>query len=544
MDENKFDPTLGNTEEENKAEEVVVPESAAECTQVVAEEITEAVSDETEDETAEETTQDDDDEETTADEDVVCEQTVVEQQPKKKKKVGKIIVLSILGVILAAIIAFFAVYAAKTNIDADKTVLSVGDVDSNVGEFLNVYSAYQYYASYYGFSEDDVKGYAIDELVAVNSYYVKAVEEGYTLSEEDIAEIEANIDSINASAEAYSTTADEYIADNICKGYTMEQFRAYLEKQYLAQKYYSENLDKITAEYEDGKGADEIQAKYEDERVTYDLSDVLYWYFDSTDETAEDNADAIVDKVKDGMDFADAVAEVTGDTDSEPKSIKGHTKSVVTANFSADAADWIFETKDDEYENGTGAVTTLEADSMIYVLYVVNAPARDESIPVTVNYIKVDVSTDTTVKSEDELQLSAKATATKIFGEFESSDKTADEFTALMNTYSAGSDTLVTVNAFSEIVPGSVGDDAVESWIFAEDRKVNDYALVEGDGCYYILFYTAVNDYAVWYQTALDAILEERYADWDAQIKDEFEDKTVVYDDVIAEVLEYLSLVG
>lgn len=532
MDDNKFDPTLGNAEEENAAEDVVVEENTAETVEETTEEVAAETVEETTEEVAEETA-----------EETEVEAVVTEEKPKKKKKVGKIILLSILGVILAAVVALFAVYSAKMNIDADKTVLSVGDVDSNVGEFINVYGAYSYYASYYGFSEDEVKGYTIDELVAVNTYYSKAVAEGMTLSEEEKAELEANIASITANAEASSMTADEYLEENLCKGYTMDAYRFYLEKQYLAQKYYAQAMEAINADYADGKGADEVQKQYESDNVSYDLSDVSYWYFDSTDENAKTLADAVVEKVKDGTDFAKAVAEVTGDADAQPKSIKGKAKSVISSNFSTSAADWIFEIKDGEYVNGAGAVTALEEDKLVYVIYVNNAPSRDESIPVTVDYVRVDVGTDLTVKSEDELRLEAKATATSILADFESGNKTADDFAMLKTAYT-NKDSLVTPDVFSEITPDASGYEQVDEWVFNAERKVGDYALVEGDDCYFILFYTSVNNYEVWYQTALNVILESKYQDWDEQVNAEFEDKTVINDDVIAEVLEYLALVG
>lgn len=529
MEDNKFDPILGNAEENNEAQEA--------ATEEVVDETVEEIVDETVDETeiAEES------EENSEEEVSEDEPAEAEEKPKKKKKIGKIIAISVLSVLVLLVgVVFLVGYLSIPRVDVDDIVLSVDDVDSNVGEFINVYGAYSYYASYYGFSADDVKQYAIDELTAVNSYYSKAMADDYTLTDEEKAEIDANIESLTTAAEGYGMTAEEYLEENICKGYTIEAYRAYLEKQFIAQKYYSEVTASMMDDYKGEDAAAKVQAKYEADKASYDLSDVSYWYFDSTDENAKTQADDVVAKVNGGMDFTEAIVAVTGNEDAVPNSLDGREKSVISSNFSSDAAEWIFKIENGEYVNGTGAVTTVEADKLIYVLYVDNAPSRDEDIPVTVDYIKVEVSTDTSVKTADELKLAAKATATEILNEFEKGEKTAEAFSTLKTSYTE-SDSLVSANTFAEITVGDSNDDAVDAWAFDDARKVGDYALVESDGCYYILFFTSVDEHAVWYQRALDSILEEKYNEWDAQIKDEFADKTTVNDDVIAECVEYLT---
>ena len=532
MEDNKLDPVLGNEEENEEIQETVEEKIVDETIDEPAEDIVdETVED------AEETTEDE------AEEDA-AEETVVEEAPKKKKKKGKVALIvlgSIFGVIVALIGALLLVgWITMPRADVDNVVLTIGDIDSDTGEFINVYGAYSYYASYYGFSEEEVKNYTMEELTAANIYYLKGIEAGMTLTDEDKADIEENIASLTSSAESYGMTAEEYLEQNICNGYTLDDYRAYLEKQYIAQKYYADAMEKLEAEYKDSD--DKVQAEYEADKAAYDLANVSYFYFDSTDEAAQDKADAIVEKVKGGMDFAAAIVEVSGNADATPVDrLTGETKSVISGNFSSEAADWIFEIKDGSYVNGKGAVTTLVVDDVVYVLYADNSPVKNEAVPATVNYIRVEVSTDTTVKSEDELKLSAKASATKILAEFENGEKTEAAFTKLQDDCNSGDDTLVTGDTFAAIVAGDAKDDAVDAWVFDSARKVGDYALVEGDGCYYILFYTSVNEHPVWYQTALSVILENARTEWDEQVKAEFADKTVVYDEAIEEAIAYIT---
>lgn len=561
MDENKFDTELGNAEEnveqEAQHEEASLEEAALEAAEAEtsaentfadtvceAEEKVENDSAEETEENAEEESESNSDEESEENTDEMTEASedeATQAKPKKKKK-GLIALLVILIVIILAALAMIGiVLTSGVSVDVEKTVLTVDDVDSDAGEFINVYGAYSYYASYYGFTEDQIKEYTIDELVAVNSYYSKAIKEEYTLTEDELAEIETNITSLETAAESYGMTTEEYLEEYICKGYTLDMYREYLKKQYLAQKYYGDKIAEIEEQYASEESADAVQAKYDADRTLYDLSDVSYWYFDSTEDDAQTQADAVVSKVNGGMGFEEAVRAVTGDSEAVPNSLAGYSESVIESNFSSTAAEWIFEIADNEYVNGTGSVTTLEENSVIYVLYVNNAPTKDEAVPVTVNYIRIDVSTDTAVKTDAELKLAAKATATSILGEFESGDITADAFASLRDTYDSNDDELVYGDVYEEMVADGSHDEAVESWAFDSARKVGDYALVEGDGCYYILYFTAVNEHPVWYQTALESLIEDAYNEWEAEITAEFEDKTVTYDDAIEEVIAYLT---
>lgn len=538
MDDNKINPELGIPEENNEPEAQV-----AENSQNV--EVEENVSAEN---ALEEPVQEPEADETavSVDDTVEISENPVEEnaeKPKKKKKKGKIAAIIILvALILAAAAAMvYVMLDTSANIDVEKTVLTVGDVDSDVGEFINVYGAYSYYASYYGFTTEQIKEYAIDELVAVNSYYSKAMEAGYTLTEEEVAEIDANIDSVKQGAESYSMTAEEYLESYICKDYTIDMYRAYLEKQYIAQKYYNDNLSAIDAQFTGDDSAAKVQEKYEADRTLYDLSDVSYWYFDSTEDNAQANADAIISNVNSGMSFEEAVKTVTNDSEAIPSSLAGYTKSVIESNFSADAAEWIFSIEDGKYTNGAGAVTTIEENSVIYVIYVNNEPVKNEAVPVTVDYISVTVSTDTSVKSESELKLAAKATATSILNEFEGGNVDADSFKSLRDSYINGDNELISGDVYEEMTADGSHDAAVEAWVFDEARQIGDHALVEGDGCYYILFFTAKNEHSVWYQAAFDALIEDAYNEWNAQITAEFEDKTVMYDDAIEEAIAYLN---
>ncbi len=548
MDENKINPELDNTNETEDTQ--AQPVAADETETVQIEETTteengnleqlEAVSENSD---AEEDESGESDE---SDEEVALAQ---DEKPKKKKRKALKVVIGILVAIVIAFVALMVVAiismdedAAELSVDADAAAITIDDVEINAGEFVYMYSYFcSYYSSYY--TSEQLVEYATEQLVYVNSLYKQAVDAGYTLSEDDYAEIDATIASVEESAEAYSITVDEMLEDYyFCEGYTVDMFRKYLEKEYLANAYYEDELAKIEAKYYTGdESASLIEDEYNSNMTAYDLSNASYYYFDSTEEGAQNTVDSIIAKVEAGTSFEDALASVA-DVESV-SSLQGYSMSVVTSNFSADVADWLFEMDENgEYVNGAGSIASFTEDDVLYVVYVDESPARDEQIPVTVEYILVEADTDTTVKTEDELMLAAKSTAASILSEFEDAgDLSADAFIALEDTYNNGDNELVTGSYFESMVNDGTYDEAVAEWVFDDARVVGDYAIVEGDGCYYILYYASVNDNPVWYDSIAYTLYNEAVTSWSDEVIASYEDIIVKDEDVINAVVEYVD---
>lgn len=474
------------------------------------------------------------------------DEAVNDNPVKTKKGKGSVVALVLIIVLLVAATAglvYFILNSKSTKkLDLDKTVLTVGDVENSAAEYFQVYSYYYAYAMYYQYTEEQVKELAQQQLVFVDTLYSEALKAGYTLSDEDKETIESDMQSVADDAESASMTVDEYLSKSICKGYTIEMLRSYVEKQYLAQKYYTDNEEAIQKKYEGSDALALLENEYKANASDYDMPDVSYWYFDASEDGAQAKADEIVAAVKGGTAFADAVKNVTGQKDAKPNDINSFTYSQLSANFAKDAADWIFKTNaDGTYANGKGAVTSIDVNGVIYVIYVNNAPARDDSLPATVDYIQVSVSTDTSVKSEDELKLAAKASATKILKEFTDGDTSIAMFKKLSASYDNNDDELVEGDVFEDITSGSSVDSAVLDWAFAEGRKVGDYALVEGDGCFYILFFTSQAETPLWQQTVRNSLYSADLEEWSKNIEDINKDNIVANEDEIAKIVAFVA---
>lgn len=469
-------------------------------------------------------------------------------EPKKKKKKSKGAVVAIVLLVALLVFAGASLIAAivKSNaskIDLDQVVVSVNDVDSSAAEFYQIYMYYYGYNSYYQYSEEELKELAIKQLVFTNALYSEAVEAGYELNEEDQAMIDEQLASITDTAESASMSADEYLDMNYCEGFTLEMFKEIVEKSQLAQRFYADKIEAVEEQYKGSEGQAKIEAEYTANKLDYDLADVSYWYFDASEETAKTDAEAIVAQVNEGKSFADAIKSVTGDSEAIPNNLKGYSKTELTeGNFAEAGVEWIFEVNEDgSYKNGTGSATTIDDESVVYVLYVNNAPQRDETLAATTYYIQVDVSTDASIKTENELNLEAKSAADTVLKKFEQTDKSAESFTALMSEYNEGDNDLISADVFAEMKNDGSVDAVVEDWAFDEARKAGDYTLVEGDGCYYVLFFASKEEYPVWFQTAMDTILANDIGNFETTVLEEYESKTVTNDEVVNEVIAYVS---
>ncbi len=554
MDENKLNPMPEEPiENEN---EIVTPETPE--TEAAEEEVQVEVQADVQDEVFEEADDEQSENSEPADYDELCEnfenpsnENVEEDasapaKPKKKKKKGAIVAVVILVALLlfasiSMISAIIKTNAAK--IDLDEVVLSVEDVDSSAAEFYQIYMYYYGYNSYYQYSEDELKELAIKQLVFTNALYAEAVEAGYELNDEDKALIEEQLASVTETAESASMSADEYLDINYCEGFTLEMFRQIVEKSQLAQRYYSDKMTAIEDNYKTAEGIAEIEAEYEANKIDYDLADIAYWYFDASEETAKDNAQAVVTKISEGMSFTDAIRAVTGDSEAIPNNLKGYTMAELTdGDFAEAGVEWIFaKNEDGSYKNGAGAATSIDDGSVIYVLYANNVPSRDETLPVTSYYIQIDVSDEDTIKTQAELKLEAKATAEALLKDFEKTAKTEEDFIALMTDCNNGDNELVNADAFADMKNDGAQAVVVENWAFDAERKAGDYTLVDDGDCYYILFYAEKAENTVWYQAVLDSMITNEAGSFENSILEEYESKTVENEEAVNNVIAYVA---
>ena len=559
MNENNVNPKpVDDVTEENTeplAEEInEVSDDAAQETEVVQEDteiqVTEDAESDIAEETAEETSDveeaaDEENKDVSADEEVEDVAATAEPVKKKKRRGLKALLVFLVFIMAVAIAGTVAVFytAEKSKLDLEQVVLTVDNVDSNVAEFYQSYMYYYSYNSYYQYSEDQLKELAVDQLLLTNALYADAIAAGYTVTDELQSQIDEQLESIKLTAESSSITADEYLNNAFCPGFTLDMFKEILTKSIVAQEYYSDKIETIEKKYEGANGGALIEAEYNENKLSYDLTDVSYWYFDASEEDSQSNADAIVSLVNEGKSFEDAILSVTNDSESTPNALKGYSKSELeSGSFIKEAIEWIFAGNEDgSYKNSAGAITTIADSSKIYVFYVNNAPHRDEIYPVDVEYIKIDVADDSSIKTEKELKIEAKSTANSVMKEFEATDKTIESFERIVVAKNNGEDKLVSGDIFELMKNDGAVDAVVEAWAFEEGREVGDYALVEGDDCYYILFFANRSVNPVWYDTIWNTMVSNEARAFEEGILTESEKTAQISDEEVNNVINYVK---
>lgn len=560
MDENKINPIPEETADnaENVEEQVAeaAEEAVAQTEEVVAEEAAE-IAEEAVEEAAEDAVKETEEAETEATEDAaddaseevteeLAEETA-EAAPVKKKKIGvgaKILIGILVFILALTVLGLIAVFVASRppKMDVDDVAVSVDGIDSTTGEFYQTYLYYYSYNSYYGYTDEQLKELAIDQLVFTNSLYAEAMENNFELSAEGKAQIEEQLASVRKAAETESMAADDYLDTAFCPGFTLEMYEAITEKSVIAQEYYTSKIDNIKNGYKGDEGTKKIEAAYNEAKTDYDLTDVSYWYFDASAEDSETKANSIVAEVKGGASFADAVKNVAG---TEAKELSGRSMAELeSGSFPEDAIKWIYETDEKgNYVNGKGSVEVVSDDSLIYVLYIENAPARNEVYPVSAYYVQVDISTDTSVKSEDMLKIEAKNTAEKILKEFEATDKTATAFTELVKEYGSSDNDLISADIFEALEGDGSEDAAVEAWLFNADRKESDYALIDAGDSYYIIFFTEKSENPVWYDTIYNSLVAKDSAALQESLLDAAEETKIINEDAVNDVIKYVEYI-
>lgn len=240
---------------------------------------------------------------------------------KKTKRILSFILLFVLALGMT-----FASGCSKKEDPAESVVVTVGDTNITLDEMMYyIYaveaSGQQYealYQQYYGTSywdseysegvtmRDQAKSYVMDTAVMYEILYQKAVEAGYTLTDDEKTEAETNVDSIltNMSSEQKKVT-----------GFTKESLTKTMEKLSIAKKYYDELIDgfdiddeaiKDTIKYDDYRQYNTeylfaSTTKYDENYNTVDLTD-------EEKEAKKASITAALDKVKAGDEFS-AIAE-------------------------------------------------------------------------------------------------------------------------------------------------------------------------------------------------------------------------------------------
>lgn len=510
----------------------------------------------------------------------LTERQLHEQKEAKKLKIYTAVFTAVLAILLVLALVFGVSKFITNNgiLEKNTVAVTIGDheltnADLNyyyvdqINEFLNQYGSY---ASLFGLDltlpldeqisnletgatwADDFIASAISAAKHNYAMADAAKAAGYELSEDEIASVDNNINSLVLYATLYGyADGESYLRAMYGKGATMESFREYVMAQTLATSYYSHystslNYDDAALTAEDEANA--VQYNAYNYNAYYMLASRFY-EGGTTDEDgnttyseeeqaaglklAEETAKALAEGEYASVEDLDkAIAALSINAESDTAASTAYTETAYSS-INQHIRDWVSasERKAGDVTYLANSTTTTDAEgketSVINGYYVVMFHSvEDNSFPlVNVRHILIqpeggtyDSTTGMTNYTDAELA-EAKLEAETLLNEFKEGKATSMDFADLANEHSADGDG-TTGGLYENVVPGQMVAN-FDAWCFEEGRKAGDTGLVQSDYGWHIMYYegdseTSYREYLIdstlrsadvdaWYSSLIEA---------------------------------------
>ena len=475
----------------------------------------------------------------------VNEPAAAPQKKKKKLSEGWVFAISIILVLAIVFGGLFTYRAVQRN----QTVLTAGGHDVSVKEFNYFYyslvSNIGNYASYLniqsgtGLADQYVStsastflglfGLSTDYLSTVEStdeYYsvtwaqflahsamenaasvygvcAEAEKNGYTLDEDELAEIDETIETLSGYAKNAGYSVNKYIELLFGTGCNESGYREYLKATEIAS-HYPQSLT-----YTD----DEIAARYEESPETFDKATYYSYtvraseYMESTkdEETGEtleptdDNraeAKAAAEEMEANFDAASDKVTVAAD----------YTKQSVTSSVNEEAATWMFG----DAKTGDVKLFASEDGNTYYVLKLLDK-ADYNTFDLLYMYVPNDTtsSSDSEDTSSDETKQTAEEKVAAIKAALEE-DGSRENFIKLTGEYTTSSTDVL--EAAGRNTLSSYAKEAL-TWGAFETRKEGDWQVFEGTSGTYFVYFVGLNEHTLRYNNVTNQLRSDWYSD-------------------------------
>ena len=432
----------------------------------------------------------------------VCEPS---EQKGMSKGLRKALIIAGIVIVVAFVIFstmltgnFFATRSTAATIGSHK--LSPAMVNYY---YRTAYQEFSEYASYLGVdATQPLTGQYVDEesgqtwadylidtglTTAASSYavYDKAIADGYQLTEQDKADIDAAIETLEMYAPLSGfNNVNAYLTAVYGKGCNEKNYRDYLEVVAISQGYLSSFYNQEISE-------SERTAEYEANKdlyngVNYRMIHVDSSFFEEGTENVAEQAAALAESILAASDseeaFVQACSELVPEAQKEQYADGAATLHTDEAGDSVDAVckDWLFDEARAE-----GDCTVIANEEGAYALYFLSRDTHDYVLP-NVRHILIQVQ-DTT---DTEAMTAAKEKAEFILDTFEASSRTEEDFAQLARENSddgSASNGGLYENIFPNQMVANFSD-----WCFDEARQPGDTAIVETEYGYHVMYFSGL----------------------------------------------------
>ena len=468
------------------------------------------------------------------------------QKKSEKSKAAAKIVKMVVAIVLAVVVAGGIVWKVLDDTAAIKkntTVFSLGD-DIRVSEveftyyysqyLNNIYSYAQQYAMYgmnigidptkspdeqnYGTDADGkemllsdyLKNETISALQSYKILYAEAIKAGYKLTDDEQKSIDDQVEELRNTAAENKYSLNAYLKASYGKGINEKFLRKQLEMQNIVSRYQSDTSKKLTDSY----SAADIKAVYDKDHSTYNAVDARTLSFAIETLTAKDGetseqlaarqkaaaakvkaeAEAALKACTSEKAFLEQAKKKNSSTENydaeSATALNEAAKSTITSYVSEDAAKWAF---DSARKAGDVKLFEVGSDGNVtsYVILYINKGSY-APMASNVRHILISFTDNASSSSEatDEQKKAAKASADKIYKEWQSGAKTEDSFAALAKEKSKDTGSAADGGLISGITSSANYVESFRNWATDSSRKVGDTGIVESTYGYHVMYFS------------------------------------------------------
>ena len=476
-------------------------------------------------------------------------QTRVDKEHKEKTKV-RVITVSV--VVVLALLFAGAMFINSKFIRRTLTAVSFGDVNFTSAEYDYFYitasnDVQNSYISYFG--EEEAQQYLpsgdaslssqinpqtgdtwdnyFAEMTLTNmsnlaATYSAAVSDGFQLTGEAREEIDNQIEALRTQAEMYKSvfpTFNSFLQQNFGNSINEAALRKIMERSFIASEYSKHINDSFTY------NANELASHYSDNADTLDKFDFRYFTvytetetedgeepeYESEEESKAANEAALVAARAKAADIVSGISSVDDFLNAAKEYNEIYSDPEYTlfqmpgSNLdSMEFADWMRDSS-----RAYGDVTSVDMDTGAFVLFYIGRDKNDyrtvsmRQIVVVPESVNIDPSTfelgeedpayteayDEAVKNAE---VAAKERADTVLALFTQGGATEEKLLELMDEYSSDKNT--EGGLYEDIYKGYMPI-AVEEWLFAPERQVGDYSMIETAGVgHQLVFFKGYGD--------------------------------------------------
>lgn len=497
----------------------------------------------------------------------LTERQLAEQKEAKKLKLYTISFVAVL-VVLVVVAVFTGVTRSieASGVHEKNTVAAtVGDHQITSAEMSYFYmdainnfnSSYGSYAFLYGLDTsipldqqvineetgetwaDNFIAEAAASAQAVYALADAAAAEGFTLSEDQLLQVDMTSSNLDAYATIYGyPNADAFLKAQYGNGASKESYVAYYTRNVLASAYQTAHQDSLVYSAEDLRAADA------ENPVAYSSFSYNQYYLstskfltggttadDGTVTYSDEEKQASVDAAKEAaevlvageiatveeFDAAIAALEVNADTAAASTAYSAQRQDAINTFLT----EWVTDPAREAGDMAALPVSTTSTDdagnevvnTTAYYLVFFRGMDTNEVNLVNVRHILVSFTGDTNEDGSytDEAKAAAKATAEEILALWQASEPSEDSFAALANERSTDSGSNTNGGLYENVYPGQMVA-SFNDWCFDESRASGDTGIVETEYGYHIMYYVSAAE-----QTYRDYMIENALVNQDMQ---------------------------